>query len=157
MPETTRTLANAVMDVRYGYHYGELNQRLWSHLDTTLNLAGALGGSAAVASLFAASPALVLSAGITMACVSVLQLVLRPAQRAAEFRDAKRSFAELDAKAWDMPLADLDRQLKGLQASAPIGSSRLGMPAYNACVRANGHESKVVTLKLTERLVSALA
>jgi len=152
-----RTLAQAVMDVRYGYHYGALNERAWQHIDTACAVVGAVGGSAAVAGVLAASPMLSLVAGVAMGTVSMLQLVLRPGARAVEFRDAKRAFAALDARAWQMPLADLDAELTTLQAHAPTGLAGLAMPAHNANVSAIGREDCRRALSRWERWMLLLA
>ena len=152
-----RTQAQAVMEVRYACHYGELNERFWRHIDTWLNLLGALGGSAAVAALLGQSLLLSGVAGVVMAVASTCQMVLRPLDRAYDFRDARRAFAALDVRAWSLSLADLDAQLKPLQAESPVGFRWLGMPAFNLCMLANGEERAVRPLSWPERIALAIA
>lgn len=156
MSLSTRTVGQAVSDIRFARHFGEMNQRFWSHVDTTLTLIGAVGGSAAFAGAVASNTDLATWSGFAIALASVLQLVFRPGQRAVEFRDAKRQFAELETVAWGLPILDLDARLIRLQESAPVGFALLAQPAFNAAMAADGHPQGR-PLKWYERLALALA
>lgn len=152
-----RTLAQAVSDVRYACHYGELNERFWHHFGTLLNLVGAAGGSSAIAGVLAANAPLNLAAGIALALVSTLQLVLRPGDKAPEFRAARREFLALEARAWSMSVMELDAARKRIEAEAPVGLRWLAMPAWNANAAASGHESLVRPLRWVERVALLMA
>lgn len=153
----TRTLANAVMEVRIGVHYGVRNERFWRRVDTTINLTGAFAGTAAFAAVLAGNGLLGAVAGVALAASSCVALVTRPLETAFEFRDYRRKFGELDAIAWDLSLAELDKRLKCLQQEAPIGIKGLQGAAWNDAVLANGHAGRVVPLNLYERVLSAIA
>lgn len=152
-----RTLPEAVSDVRYATHYGELNERFWRHFDTLLNLVGAAGGSSAIAGVMAQNDALNLVAGCALAVVSTLQLVLRPSEKATEFRDARRAFLDLEARAWDMQVVELDAASKRIQLAVPTGLRWLAKAAWNANVCAIGHEDRVLPLRWYERLAHCMA
>lgn len=152
-----RTLNEAMTDVRYACHYGELNERFWRRLDTTLNLVGAAGGSSAIAGALASNAVLGLAAGVALSIASTLQLVLRPGERAIAFRDARRAFLELHAKGWGLTVTEIDAARMRLEAEAPVGLRWLSMPAWNENVRSIGHEQQVRPLRWYERLAQFVA
>lgn len=157
MNNSQRTMEEAIADVKYAARYGELNERLWRRLDTSLNLLCALGGSAAVGAAVAQSPVLTATAGVAMALAGAAQLVLRPLERAIAFRDARRESLQLEAVAWTLTLHEVDARLRAMEASAPVGFSGLAVPARNDCVRNMGHAHAVEPLSTLQRLMAALA
>ena len=152
-----RTHANAVMEARYAAHYGARNERFWGRLDTTLGLLGAFGGSAAFGAALAGNTALGAVAGIVLAAASCVSLVTRPLERSIEFRDHRRKFGDLDARAPQLSLAEMDKELKCLQHEGPNGLEALAVVAWNDAVMANGHPDLIRPLGFFERMVSALA
>jgi hypothetical protein len=157
MEQTHRTVSEAVTDIRYACLYGEMNERYWQRLDTVMNLVGALGGSSAIAGVLASNSTLSLVAGVAVAVASTLQLVLRPGNRSSGFRDTRREFLELEARAWNLSIVELDSARKRIEAQAPIGSRLLALPAWNASVRAIGREDLARPLNLAERAALLLA
>lgn len=151
-----RTLAIAVAEVRFGIQYGALNERFWHHLDTALNLVQISCGALALAGAIAQGTQLVAVGAVVLACVSAVQLTLQPTRRSIAFRDARRLFHELNARAWQLSLQDLDAALERLRADAPPGLAALLMPAQNIVHRQHGG-SDVRPLTLWERLALALA
>lgn len=151
-----RTQAQAVADVRYGIAYGALNERFWQKLDTTLNLAQILAGALALSGAFAQAPTVAGVAGTVVAVVSAFQLALQPTRKSIDFRDARRRFHELNARAWQMPLHELDAELEQLRMSAPNGLAALARPALFQ-VDAQHGSPRHERLNWRERLAMALA
>lgn len=155
--QLNRTLAVAVTEVRYAIFFAGRNEAYWRHLDTILNLMNALAGSAAFGALFAQSSTVGALAGICIAIGSCVSLVMKPIDKAIEFRDFRRKFAKLDAEAWEMELADLDMALKVLRQEGPMGFESLGAIAWNDAMLADGHEERVNRLTWFQKLMSFLA
>lgn len=153
----TRTQADAVADVRFGITYGSLNERFWQRLDTTLNLTQVLFGALALTGALAAMGPLAGVAGVVLAVVSALQLTLQPGRRSIDFRDARRAFHALNAKAWQMPLHELDAALEELRMNAPNGLAALNRPALHMLDAQHGHEPRGPALTWAERLALKLA
>ncbi len=151
-----RTLAVAVAEVRYAIQYAAMNERWWQHVDTTLVLLQILAGSLALAGAIGAGSAVGAVAGVTMAAVSALQLTLVPLRRSVAFRDARFGFHELNKRAWDMGLRDLDGALEDLRKTAPAGAAWLARPAQNVVEQQMGH-APPFTLNWRERVTAALS
>lgn len=153
----TRTQAQAVAEVRFGVEYAALNERLWQHLDTALNLTQAGFGALALGGALAASGAMAGAAGAVLAVVSALQLTLQPVRRSIAFRDARFLFHDLNKRAWALPLAELDAALEDLRKGAPHGAQALLRPAQQRVDLQHGHVDRVLLLTWRERLAVALA
>ena len=152
-----RTLGQAVSDVRYAVHYATRNEAWWRRLDGLLNLVGAIAGSAAFGSLFSPANAWGPWAAGVVAAASCAALVTKPMDKAIEFRDFKRKFADLDAVAWNLSLQDLDARLRVLRQEAPLGFASLEPAAWNDMVMADGHMSRVRELGRFERFMAWMA
>lgn len=152
-----RTLGQAVSDVRFAVHYAARNERWWRRVDTLLSLTGAIAGSAAFGSLFAADAAWGPWASGVVAVASCVALVTKPMDKAIEFRDYKRKFAELDAVAWSMSLPDLDARLRTLRQEPLSGFDSLEPTAWNDMVMADGHTDRVRKLTLMQWLMACMA
>lgn len=145
-----RTLEIAIAEVRYGAEYGSLNERFWTRIDTAMNVVQMVSGALALAGALK-SPALTAAAGVVLAVISGLQLSLQPLRRAIEFRDAKRAFHDLNARAPALTLEQMDAELERLRGAAPQGLSAFAMPALNIVNARHGHD-KAYDLKWNERL-----
>ena len=152
----TRTHAVAMAEVRFGVEYGSLNERLWRHVDTSLNLFTVLCGALALAGALSVTSWLAAAAGVALAINSALQITWQPLKRSIEFRDARFAFHDLARRAGSMPLAELDAALEDLRRAAPIGSDWLLMPAQNRVHAQFGH-APARALNWRERLASAMA
>lgn len=147
----------AVLDVRYGARYGELNERLYRRLDLLFGFVGLFGGSAVVVGAVGSYPMLsALSGGIIAAC-AIVERLIRPVERAIEHRDFKKRFADLDARASAMSADDVEAELRRLQMEAPTGLSSLAIPAFNVNLRSNGREDAVVPESFWQRALAILA
>lgn len=154
---TERTQAVAITEVRYAINYATRHEAFWRHVDTSINLLNALAGSAAFASVLAGDGAWGGVAGAVVALASCVALVMRPADKAVEFRDFRRQFAALDAVAYGLSLAEIDGQLKVLRQDAPRGFDSLDTVVWNDTVRADGHEARIRPLTRFERVMRMLA
>jgi hypothetical protein len=152
-----RTLAIAITEVRYAIHFAGRNEAYWRHLDTLLNMVNALAGSAAFGAVFAQNTAIGAIAGICVAISSCTSLVMKPIDKAVEFRDFRRRFAKLDAEAWEMTLSELDKVLKVLRQEGPMGFESLGAVAWNDAMLADGHVERASELTWFQRIMSLMA
>jgi hypothetical protein len=97
-------------------------------------------------------------AGLLMALITVLDVVLAPGRKVCEFNEARRKFNELDGKAPSMSIADLDIEIARLRGEyAAVGLRALQSVAYNQNVLANGRGDAAISMTRWERLVAALA
>lgn len=152
-----RTQAQAVAEVRFGIEYAALNERLWQHLDTGLNLLQIGLGALALAGALATLGAVAGASGGVLAVVGALQLTLQPVRRSIAFRDARFEFHELNKRAWALPLEDLDAALEDLRKCAPQGMQALLRPAQQRVELQHGHTDRLLRLSWRERLAAALA
>lgn len=153
-PQRQRTLGHAVAEVRFGIEYGVLNERFWQHADTALNWVQVMAGALAVAGFVTGGPMLA-AAGLVLAVVSGTQIALQPARRAFAFREARAGWHDLNKRAWQMSLHELDCALEDLRKTAPVGLHALKQPAHNAVARREG--APVHPLRWHERVLLALA
>lgn len=146
MSEETRPrdFAEAVMDVRYGVRFNEMNERFYRRLDMTLTALSLIGGTAAVGSLLAPAPGLAALASIAVAGAAVCQAVLRPQASAVRHNEYRRRFADLDVRAPGLDLPALDAELRRLQGEAPAGLSGLALPAFARNLRSHGLDASAV-------------
>lgn len=146
MSEQTRPreFGEAVMDVRYGVRFNEMNERFYRRLDMTLTALSLVGGTAAVGSLLAQLPSLAAFASIAVASVATCQAVFRPQEAALRHNEFRRRFADLDARAPSMDLQVLDAELRRLQGEAPAGLSGLALPAFARNLRSHGFDASAV-------------
>ncbi|KWT83886.1 MULTISPECIES: hypothetical protein [unclassified Variovorax] len=150
-----RVHGNAVMDVRFGVCYGELNERFWSHFDTALTLLQITAGALALAGVFARGGWLTALAGIALAGISGLQIGLKPRERSIAFRDTRRNFHDLDIESASLDLPALDRRLESLRRDAPRGMSSFLRPAEDRVRREHGYPG--VELTTWQRFLCVLA
>jgi hypothetical protein len=149
-----RELGQAVAEVRFGIEYGALNERFWQNIDTVLNWVQVMAGALAVGGYVTGGPMLA-TAGAVLAAVSGTQIALQPARRAYTFREARAAWHDLNKRAWQMSLHELDAALEELRKTAPVGLQSLKQPAANAVALREG--APVYPLRWHERLLRALA
>lgn len=156
MQVAERSIATLVSEVRFGITYANLNEALWSHLDSGLNLFQVFAGALAVAGILS-DATLVKVAGGMLAAVSAVQLGLSPGKRAVGYRDARMRFHELAGRAWGMELQELDADLERARAAAPPGLRALRKPAWNITAESLGSTERPYELTRLEALLQALA
>jgi len=151
-----RTHYEALMDVRYGRTFSEMNERFFNRIDMLFGAVQLFMGSAAAASLFGASESSLKWAGALLAIVAVLERLIGPGRKAESFAHARAAWGDLDARGGALTLEHLDPEIRTLQSTLPSGIGLLAMPACNANLRSNGHEDRVLSLTWMERLASAV-
>jgi len=115
-----------------------------------------IAGLAALASVvvqwpFAAS-LLALLAGVA----GITQLVVRPSQRAADFREAARGFTLLEAEGWSMTPLEIATRIAQIRASTDAGPDGLVKLAYREALVSLGGDGKTVELSRWERVFSVV-
>jgi hypothetical protein len=152
-----RTKYEAILDIRYGQCYNDLNARLYRRLDLAFGFVGLFGGSGALIAALGEYKAAGVVAGALVAAVAVIERLVRPVEKAVEHDAAKKKYAALNISADDLVLAEIDRELKQLQADAPGGFRSLAKVAYNTNVTANGRPDYALGLTRWERLANLVA
>lgn len=152
-----RSKPEAILDVRYGARFGEMNERYYRHLDTFFGFVGLFGGTSVVVGIAASNPTLSAMSGAVVAACAIVERLVRPVEKALEHCTCKKRFADLDARSAMLSLEDIDSELRRLQMDAPIGISALAIPAFNANLKSNGLENAVVAETIWQRLVNCLA
>ena len=137
MATFARSVGVAISEIRYAIAFAGMNERLWSHFDTTLNCLQILLGMLALAGVLA-DATLIRVAGGALAILSALQIGLGPRRRSIEFRDARVRFHELVGRAPSLDLLHLDVELEKLKGGSPFGLMVLSRPAYNVVAESLG-------------------
>jgi hypothetical protein len=152
-----RTIYEATLDIRYGCRFNDMNARLYRSMDFMFGFIGLFGGSGALIAAIGGYKALGVIAGALIAAVAVIERLVRPIEKAVEHDDAKRRYADLSARASEITLQELDKELTALQANAPSGFSALEIPAYNANLLANGRPEYSVEASAWQKTIAFFA
>lgn len=156
-PPDPVTHEELVSNVRYGYWFNLLCERLYGRLDFLLNLLQLVGGSAAVLSLARDGPATMAVSGVVLVIAAAIALLVQPAVKAERHRHAKGEFLALEGVCWSLTQPQLAARLAEVRRAAPVGVDTLAMPAYNATVRAIGRAGDVQRVSWLQRVVAAFA
>ena len=148
---------DALFDIEYGYWFNQANERLYHRLDVLLNVVQLVGGSAAAWAALQKDPQWVVLAGVALALCAAVSLVVAPAVKAEQHRTCKAQWRQLKARSARLGDDDLVSAVADLQGSGPTGFDALAMPAFNATLRATGHEASVRALSWGQRIVSIAA
>jgi hypothetical protein len=153
----SRTKYEAILDVRFGQRYNDLNARLYRRLDLVFGFVGLFGGSGALIAAIAQDRAWGIATGALGAAVAVIERLVGAIEKAVKHDEFKRKYAELNVEADELELSEIERQLRQLQADAPSGFHSLLKPAYNVNVAANGRPDYALGLTRWERTVHLFA
>src|SRR5260363_86219 len=132
----------AVLDVRYGWRFIELNERFYQRLDGLLGFICYFGGSATLIGVLAHHPVFTTIASLCVASAGVLNHLISASRKAYAHAIARAKYAALDARAPRLKLEELDAELKRLQGNSPNGIRALSMPAFNTNLLSNGRPDK---------------
>jgi hypothetical protein len=154
---TDRSKYEALLDVRYGARYAELNGRFYRRLGLFYGFVGIFGGTSVVVSVQTTNAQVALWSGALIAACSILDQLIRPTEKAIDHETAKKRFADLDARSTSLSLEAIDAELRYLQAESPAGIESLSATAYNANLRSNGWTEEAIKRSLWQKLVALLA
>jgi hypothetical protein len=154
-PEVTH--AELVTNVRYGYWFNHMCERLYTRLDFVLNVVQLVGGSAAAFGVMQGNSPLLAASGVGLAVTAAVALLVQPAIKSERHRRAKCEYLALEAKAWGMAYDDLNSALMKARSDSPTGVDALAVPAYNATLNAIGNTSSLMAETWVQRLARALA
>lgn len=145
-----------VSQVRYGYWFNHLCERLYGRIDLVLNFVQLVGGSAVAVASLQSYPRVATVAGLFLAAAAAVSLLMAPAVKAERHLRAKCGYLDLEARAWDIQFAALMNELTALRRDAPGGWDVLAVPAFNATVRAIGGTATIPETRL-QRFARAIA
>lgn len=152
-----RNVGEAILDVLYGIRFNDLNVRFYRRLDGLLASLNLILGSAAAVTLLSKQPEIAGWSGLLVAIVSAIDKTMKPADKALRCAEHRAKFGALAARAHDMNLADIDRELRVLQACGPDTIEALAIPAFNDNLRSNGHYDDIVKVPFLGRLACLIA
>ncbi|AGU50355.1 hypothetical protein VAPA_1c32690 [Variovorax paradoxus B4] len=150
------THGELVSQVRYGYWFNHLCERLYGRIDLCLNFVQLVGGSAVAVATMQSVPSVATIAGVLLAAAAAVSLLMHPAVKAERHLRAKCGYLDLEARSWDVESAVLMRELTELRKGAPAGWDVLAVPAFNATVRAIGSDATIPETGL-QKFARALA
>lgn len=153
----SRTIYEALLDVRFGRQYNDLNARLYRRFDLFFGFVGLFGGSSAFIAALGEYRTLGVIAGAAIAALAVVERLVMPVEKAIAHEELGRRFSALDEEAGTLDLPTLERELKRLQGTGPSGFYSLKIPAYNANLLANGRPDCTVLASRWERFIALLA
>jgi hypothetical protein len=152
-----RTKYEAELDVKYGWRYNEMNARFQRRLDFIFGFIGLFGGSGAFIAAIGEYKTLGIVAGAMVAAVAVIERLTHPVEYSIAHDTLKEKYAELLVRLPEMPLADIEKELKQLQAKSPCGLTTLAIPAYNANVLSNGRSDYVIKENAWQKFIALLS
>lgn len=157
-PTNDRTRYQIELEIRYGMRLDELHRRFYARLGSALTFALLLAGSAAFGGFVAAQPAFAGAAGLAVAVLTLIEVVLRPSERAAYASALARQFGALRASAAELTTDDLERRLAVLQCEALPGEiDALRSVAMNDVLREHGHDDELLAPSRWQRVIAVLA
>ena len=148
---------NAVLEVRYGIHYNAANERLYRRLRLIFDALQIVCGGAAFAAWAASKPEMSAFAGLFIALISALNLLVSPAEMATRFNEVYRAFTELDAVSLEMSEPDIRKAIAKIRSGAPWGVDALGNIAFNRCLAANGYSEGFLETTPWSRFVAFIS
>lgn len=152
-----RSHYEAVLDVRYGLRFNELNERLYRRLDLLFGFVGLFGGTSAFVAVVGSAPVLAACASALVAASAVIERLVRPVEKAVAHAEFRRRFGDLDARSGALDLVAVDAELRRLQADGPLGFAALARPAFNANLRSNGRQDALTPESRLERFAAWFA
>lgn len=147
----------ATLDVRYGIRFNELNERFFRRVRGVFVFATLLVGSSAFGGFLFGRATLVAIAGLAITILTLLDVVINPAEKIARFNEMYRRYTALDARAPELELATLDRELRAIRGEAPQGIEALTEKAYNDNLIANGRPDYAMPTTRWGRVVAWLS
>jgi hypothetical protein len=146
------------LEARYCSRYNGLQARFYSRVQTAIRWALLIGGAASVGAVLGERPMLQAVAGITLAALAAIDILLKPGERAARFDAHRRRYDELDAGSRKLSRDELHARLSELQRESYEGEIELlRQPAFNDTMIENGRPDAVVEVSGPERFFAMLA
>lgn len=139
-----RTQYQAILDIEYGCRLHHLHERLFRRLRGGLLGVNILCGTAAFATVVVPGSPLAAWFGLAVAIASVADLVLSPGDRARHHDQLGSSFSALRVRAEEKNVAELDKNIRALQAQTSMELESLRSVARNDVLQQAGHSDLVV-------------
>lgn len=140
--------------------YHQKRERFFALCDKLGNAVGVIGGSAALASL--SNPGLLAWIALAITIISSAALVLGFSDRSRRHADLAQSFRQLEAAILEHGERDFSEQdistwesrVRMLESSEPPALGALVVLCQNELARAQGHDSHVVKMSWTQRMLA---
>ena len=152
-----RTMYEAIGDAHYAIRYMLLQERLFARLGIVFKFTSLFGGSAAVTGVAINSPVLSSMSGILVALSSILDIVIRPEEKALQCRVVSKRYHKLIRNAERHTLEEHDRKASKIALLQTPQIEGLRVPAYNESSIERGRPDYVQPLNGWQRLLHWLA
>jgi hypothetical protein len=150
--------ARLLNEVRYSERLCQRTARLYRRIQAAGTVATIIGGSAAVSAVGNALPPVIsMAGGACFVVFGALLLAIRPADKAAVNEADLRRYSKLRTEGVRMSTVELLVALNKARESDAPEVEPLREVAFNDVVREIGAEDQVVALRLSQRLLAALA
>lgn len=154
---TTPSRDDSFFNLEYGYWFNAANERFYRRVDFLTNLVQLVGGSGAAAAALSGRNELVIASGLVLAAVAAVSLTVQPAVKAERHERAKCKYLGIKRRMHQLSDTELHEAATEAQEAGPLGIASLGMPAYNAALRAINRENGQRKLDWSERLAAFFA
>ncbi|GGC83897.1 hypothetical protein [Vreelandella lutescens] len=155
--EDERTMYEAMGDADYAIRYMLLQERLFARLGIVFKFISLFGGSAAVGGVAINSPLLTSVSGILVALSSILDIVIKPEEKALQCRGVSKRYYKLIRKADRHTLEEHDRKAAKIALLPTPQIEGLRVPAYNESSIERGRPDYTQPLNSWQRLLHWLA
>lgn len=152
-----RTHYEAMGDISYNCRYFLLQQRFFGKLAGTFRFISIVSGSTAFAGFVSVSPELSGGAGVVVAVVTALDIIINPGQKAYACNEVMRRYRELERQAKKLDLDALEERLVELRAMEVPSIEALRVPAYNDSCTERGRTDELLPVKWWHRFAALLA
>lgn len=152
-----RSKYEAQLDIDYAIELHARHIKLYRHLRWAFSLVFLVSGSAVFAGALAELGPLAKWTGAAIALCAILDHLSAPADKAAQHKELKRRWCELQAESGSLTLAEIDTRISTLRAEDVHIVDALQTPSYNANLRRHGREDFARPLSVWEWFVAALA
>lgn len=143
-------------DTQYGYFFNLACERFYKRIDLGCNFVQLFGGSAAAIAVTNGRPNWIVGAGLALAAVAAISLLIQPAVKAEQHLQAKCRYLALSAQATKISYDEWSLELNEVRHSSPAGVKSLAVPAYNDTLDATGCSTGHRTLTWPQRIAAAL-
>ena len=152
-----RTHYESTQDARYALRLNTLLKRIFGRLPALLRIVELASGTAAFAGYLGNHQEATGIAGLVIGLLAVINLVLKPAEKAAQADEMIRHYASLLGRAPKLGLEDLEIELHNMRTYPVPDNEWLRMPAYNDALREAGRTDFVTAEHLGHRLMRLFA
>lgn len=139
-----RNLGEAILDIRYCIRLNHLLRRFFRRLDAIISGVELIAGTAVFVSFFQENPEMAVKIALCVAVASMLNRVIKPAEKAYQADELYRRYEQLRSQADQMTLSEVDAAMSELRQMPVSDIEGLRNVAYNDNLRESGFAGSCV-------------